>query len=672
MRASKHLCLLITTLATTPGAAQDLGARLRPLIAAHRGEVAVAVRHLESGASFVHRADTPMPTASLIKLPIMIETYRQAAAGEIDLAAAVTLKEADKVPGSGVLTGSFSANARFSLRDAVRLMIAFSDNTATNLVIDRIGIRATAVTMARLRCPNTRLHSKVFRRDTSVFPERSKQFGLGSTTAAEMVGLLTRLHRRELVDKAASAAMLGHLLACQDRDKLPRLLPPGTKVAHKTGSVSAARCAAGIIYTPGGPVALCVLTAKNQDQRWVRDNAGDRLCADIAAAVYRLYAPRGAGAAATAPLAVGANGRLVEDLQRTLNARLQPSPELSVDGDFGAGTQGAVMRFQQQKGLPATGVVGSRTWRALGPLVSTVKPVPPPDLVNRQKLPTAPADPLDGVPFVTCKAWAIADGKTGELLWGANQTQRLDIASTTKIMTAYVVCVLARKQPAVLDEVVTFSLRADQTVGSTAGVRAGERLTVGELLYGLMLPSGNDASVALAEHFGGRCAAPDTAPDAARDAAPAESDPLPRFIAEMNRTARRLGMTQTTYRNPHGLTAPGHQSTARDLLRLAHAALQDPRFSRYVRTRQRGCRLQGAGGHRRDVIWRNSNRLLAIDGYIGVKTGTTRAAGACLVSCGERGDDRLLMVVLGAAASASRYVDSRNLYRWAWQRRRGR
>ncbi|MCA8958007.1 MAG: serine hydrolase [Planctomycetes bacterium] len=656
-----HSLPLLALLCATPVTAQDLDGRLRPLIAAHRGQVAVAIKHLGNGMSFVHRADVPMPTASLIKFPVMIEAYRQAESGDLDLGSSVTLAETDKVPGSGVLTGAFSAGARFALRDAVRLMIAFSDNTATNLVLDRIGLRSTAATMERLGCPNTKLHAKVFRRDTSVFPERSAQFGLGSTTAAEMVRLLEKLHRGELVSAAASKAMLEHLSACRDRDKFPRLLPPGTKLAHKTGSVAAARCDAGILYVGDAAIALCVLTAGNQDRRWT-DNAADRLCAEIAYTVYRHYAPATRSAGPATPLANGASGAAVEDLQRTLNARLTPSPGLSVDGDFGNATRDAVLRFQRERGLHATGTVDPATFKALGPLITDGPPVPAPDDVNRAQLPKVAADALDGTPFVSCRAWAIADARTGALLWEHQAARRLDIASTTKIMTAHLVFTLARHSPAVLDEVVTFSERADRTGGSTAGVRSGERLTVGELLYGLLLPSGNDAAVALAEHFGSRFEPPEDARDT--------TDPLPRFVAEMNRTARRLGMAQTTYRNPHGLTAKGHLSCARDLLRLAHAALEDERFRGYVRTRQRGCRLSGADGHQRDIVWRNTNQLLGIEGYEGVKTGTTRAAGACLVSSSARGSDRLLLVVLGASGSAARYADSRNLYRWAWRQRR--
>jgi beta-lactamase class A len=266
--------------------AATLESCLTPLILAHKGRVSVAVKHLWTGESFGYHADMVMPTASLIKFPVMIEAYRQAAAKQVDLDAVVVLKKQDKVPGSGVLTEHFTDGATFKLRDAVRLMIAFSDNTATNIVLDALGIGATAATMEKLGYPNTKIHAKVFRRDTSVFPERSKQFGLGSTTADEMIRLCEAVYRNQLVSPAACAEMLAHLRACEDKDKLPRFLPPETKVAFKTGSLDDTRTAAGIIEWPKGPVAICVLTCDNDDRRWVADNAGNRLCADIARAVY--------------------------------------------------------------------------------------------------------------------------------------------------------------------------------------------------------------------------------------------------------------------------------------------------------------------------------------------------------------------------------------------------
>lgn len=263
-----------------------LESRVKPIIEAHKGKVAVAVKHLGSGESYRYHADQVMPTASLIKFPVMIEVYRQAGEKKVDLDSFITLRKEDKVPGSGVLTDNFSAGSTFKLRDAVRLMIAFSDNTATNLVLDAIGIGATAATMDKMGYPNTKIHSKVFRRDTSVFPERSKQYGLGSTTPDEMIRLCEAVHRKQILSPAACDEILEHLRACDDRDKFPRFLPPETKVAFKTGSLSDTRTAAGIIECPDGPVAVCVMSCENEDRRWVPDNAGNRLCAEVARAVY--------------------------------------------------------------------------------------------------------------------------------------------------------------------------------------------------------------------------------------------------------------------------------------------------------------------------------------------------------------------------------------------------
>jgi beta-lactamase class A len=263
-----------------------LESRLMPLIRAHQGKVAVAVKPLGVGESFRYHADEVMPTASLIKFPVMIEAYRQAADKKIDLDSFITLKKQDKVGGSGVLFYHFSEGATFKLRDAVRLMIVFSDNTATNLVLDAIGIGATAETMEKMGYPNTKIHSKVSRRDTSVFPDRSKKYGLGSTTPDEMVRLCEAVYRKQVLTPAVCDEMLETLRACDDRDKFPRFLPPQTKVAFKTGSLADTRTAAGIIECPAGPVIVCVMSCENQDKRWVPDNAGNRLCAEIAKAVY--------------------------------------------------------------------------------------------------------------------------------------------------------------------------------------------------------------------------------------------------------------------------------------------------------------------------------------------------------------------------------------------------
>jgi D-alanyl-D-alanine carboxypeptidase len=579
-------CVLV--LLAVPLRAATLEERLKPLIAAHEGQVTVAVKHLEKGETFSHRAEEPRPTASLIKFAVMIEAYRQAEAGKVDLTKHVTLREEDKVPGSGILTGHFSAGAAFPLRDAVRLMIAFSDNTATNLVLDQIGLPATAKYMEELGCPNTKIHAKVFKRETSVFPERSKQFGLGSTTAAEMLRLLELLHQRQLVSPDACDKMREHLLACDDRKKFPRLLPEGTKLAHKTGSVDGIRTDAGIIETPAGPIALCVLTSDNKDTRWADDNAGDLLCSRIALAVYEHF---------NAPAADG--------------------------------------------GAEEEEAADTRTGTAL------------PEL--------RPHDTLTGPPFVLCRNWAVAEAQSGKILWESQAAEVVDVASTTKIMTAYVILKMAEKHPEVLDEVVTFSERASKTAGSSCKLRVGEKLPVREMVYGLLVPSGNDAAISLAEHFGARFEPPSRKKD--------ESDAVARFVAEMNRAAATLKLAETHYLNPNGLPEKGHVSSARDLARLTAAARQLPHFREYVSCRLHEVQAVGRDGTRRSLVWKSTNRLLAISGYNGVKTGYTKAAGSCLVSSGERGRDSLVVVVLGAPSQAAAVADSRNLYRWAWRER---
>ncbi len=368
-----------------------------------------------------------------------------------------------------------------------------------------------------------------------------------------------------------------------------------------------------------------------------------------------------AAPAAEATLRNGDSGPAVEGLQRLLNAKLTPSPELDVDGDFGAATQAAVTRFQRAQGLSPTGVADPATLKALGPVPAGEPPIPSPETVNAKRLVRQPADTLDGPPFTTAASWAIADGKTGEVLWGYLENKPLEMASTTKMMTALIVARLAKADPKVLDEIVTFSERADRTAGSTSGVKAGEKVAVQELLYGLLLPSGNDAAEAFAEHFHSRLA-PETGTSTA-------AAPIAHFVAEMNRVAVELGLRETHFANPHGLPAPGHRSSARDLARLAHVVLLDPTLAKIVATPRRGATLVDANGQARNVVWTNTNKLLETEGYDGVKTGTTNGAGACLIASGRHGTDHLIVVILGAQSSDARYVDARNLFRWAWRER---
>jgi beta-lactamase class A len=284
------LSILLLFLSAVAARADTLEERLAALAKAHQGTVAIAVKHLGSGESVYMNADEVLPTASLIKFPVMLEFYMQVMEGKVKPGDMVTLKDADKVTGSGILTYHFSEGATFSLRDAVRLMIVFSDNTATNLVLDKIGIAATGKRMKAWGFPNTKIHAMVFKGGTtSIDPEGTKKYGLGSTTAREMVGLLEKLHQGKLATPETCKDMIGHMKKCEDATKLKRFLPEKIEVAHKSGSVNDVKTDAGILYLPTGPVAVCVLTAKNADKSYKTDNAANVLIGRVGREVHDYF-----------------------------------------------------------------------------------------------------------------------------------------------------------------------------------------------------------------------------------------------------------------------------------------------------------------------------------------------------------------------------------------------
>lgn len=307
MRAVLSLVGLVGLVFPLAAAEPTLESRIKPIADRHKGTIAVAVKNLTTGEEFRLNADEVMQTASLIKLAIMVEAYRQLDAKKVDFAKTLTLTKDDKVPGAGVLTDHFSDGATFPLKDAIRLMIVFSDNTATNMVLDQVGIKCVNDTTSELGMPETRINAKVYKgSSTSVDPERTKKYSLGSTSANETIKLLELIHTGKAASADSCKAMLGHLEKNDDKELLVRHLPPGTKVAHKTGATNKVRTDAGIIFVPDPthtpkdkeakrtiPVAVCVLTNENEDQRWVLDNAAQVVIADIGKAVYDHYAGGG-------------------------------------------------------------------------------------------------------------------------------------------------------------------------------------------------------------------------------------------------------------------------------------------------------------------------------------------------------------------------------------------
>lgn len=215
---------------------------------------------------------------------------------------------------------------------------------------------------------------------------------------------------------------------------------------------------------------------------------------------------------------------------------------------------------------------------------------------------------------VSAECAVLIDAHSGRILYQKNMDDRHLIASTTKIMTALVA--LDRCDP---EETVDITSESAGVEGSSMYLEAGQRRTCAELLTGLMLMSGNDAAVALALHCSGSVEA---------------------FVAEMNRKAEALGLSDTSFENPHGLDGDRHYSTARDMALLAVAAMKDERFAAIVSQKI---------GRVGDISVRNHNKLLwLIDGCEGVKTGFTKSAGRCLVSSTSRDGRRLIAVTLNA------------------------
>ncbi len=209
---------------------------------------------------------------------------------------------------------------------------------------------------------------------------------------------------------------------------------------------------------------------------------------------------------------------------------------------------------------------------------------------------------------------AVMDAATGRLLFSKNADQRSLIASTTKIMTALLIC----EKCNVLDQ-MRIPKEAVGVEGSSMYLQEGEKLTLQELLYGLMLSSGNDAAVALALYCSGS---------------------IEEFANQMNDKARSLGMTQTHFVNPNGLDAENHYSTARDLAILASYAMENPIFSKTVSTKTITIGQRSLRNHNK-LLWR-------YPGADGVKTGFTRAAGRILVSSATKNRRRLVAVTINA------------------------
>lgn len=240
---------------------------------------------------------------------------------------------------------------------------------------------------------------------------------------------------------------------------------------------------------------------------------------------------------------------------------------------------------------------------------------------------------------IAAKAYLLSDFQSGQILAGENAHERIEPASLTKLMTAYVVFSALKKNRLALDQAVIVSENAWRMIGSRMFIEPNKQVTVNELIRGMIVQSGNDACIALAEAVAGSEA---------------------NFVDIMNKEAGRLGMKNTHFTNSTGLSDPNHYTTAHDLTLLATAIIRDfPEF--YPLYSQKEYTYN-------NITQPNRNRLLWLDPHVdGMKTGWTKNAGFCLITSAIRDKRRLISVVIGAKSANARSVESQRLLNYGFQ-----
>jgi beta-lactamase class A len=251
-----------------------LDERVRAEVAAFKGKVSLFARNLDTGATFAFNADDRVRTASTIKVPVMVEAFARVAAGKAKWSDEVVLTDAKKVSGSGVLQ-ELHEGLRLTLRDAVNLMMVVSDNTATNLVLDVLTTDAVNARLDSLGLKQIRVLRKVGSGGTSRAGEDPvlKPYGLGVATPREMVGLMEKLERGEVVSPEASKEMLAIMKREQQHAGIGRTLN-GVEMATKAGALDHLRSNVGIIYTTRGRIAMAITCDDMPEVNWTEDNSG--------------------------------------------------------------------------------------------------------------------------------------------------------------------------------------------------------------------------------------------------------------------------------------------------------------------------------------------------------------------------------------------------------------
>lgn len=262
---------------------------LDAIAAAHQGVVGYTVYNLDTGERLSRRGDEKFPTASLIKVSVLVTLFDLVEKGLMSLDDRLTMSKIDKVPGSGTLQ-LLHDGLELTVGDAAWLMSTTSDNTATNLILDKVGIRRIWEKMDSLGLRQTRIHAKVFlARYTSLVPDSSAKYGLGVTTPNEMVRLFALLADGRAVSARADSTMLEILGRNEDYQMMQRYVS-GVRAPRKTGATDQVRTECALFYLESRVVA-CAMTRENQDRRWLIDNEAQVTLARIGQAIVAAWPP---------------------------------------------------------------------------------------------------------------------------------------------------------------------------------------------------------------------------------------------------------------------------------------------------------------------------------------------------------------------------------------------
>jgi beta-lactamase class A len=260
--------------------------KLDSLVDAHHGTIGYSIIDIDNNVRMSRRGDETFPTASLIKVPILVTVYDLVAKGQLSLSDPLTVLKIDQVPGSGVLQYMHNGMA-LTVEDAAWLMITLSDNTATNILLDRIIIRRVWAKMDSLGLHNTKVHSKSFLRNSSVAMDSSIKYGLGVTTPNEMARLFELMALGKAVNPASDSAMLRMLEHNQNDEKLQRF-NYGVRAAHKSGETDQVRTECSLFYLRNRLV-VCALSKENKDTRYAIDTEAHLTIARMGEAIVNAW-----------------------------------------------------------------------------------------------------------------------------------------------------------------------------------------------------------------------------------------------------------------------------------------------------------------------------------------------------------------------------------------------